>query len=43
MGGDETYYGYIVLRQTVKGTRIGTTYLSLKPLMQTEANLRLAK
>lgn len=43
MGKDEVYYGYIVLRPTVKGTRLGTTYLSPKPLINEEAYLMLAK
>ena len=38
MGKDEVYYGYIVLRPTVKGTRLGTTYLSPKPLINEEAD-----
>lgn len=43
MGEDEKYFGYIVLRPTVKGTRLGTTYLSPKPLLDEEAYLMLAK
>jgi len=43
MGEDEKYFGYIVLRPTVKGTRLGTTYLSPQPLLDEEAYLMLAK
>lgn len=43
MGKDDEYYGYIVLRPTVKGTRLGTTYLSPKPLIDEKAYLMLAK
>ena len=43
MGEEEIYYGYIVLRPTVKGTRLGTTYLSPKPLLDENAYLMLAK
>uniref|UniRef100_UPI004026453B hypothetical protein n=1 Tax=Lachnospira eligens TaxID=39485 RepID=UPI004026453B len=42
MGENEKYYGYIVLRPTVKGTRLGTTYLSPKPLLEEEAYLMLS-
>lgn len=43
MGEDEKYFGYIVLRPTVKGTRLGTTYLSPQPFLDEEAYLMLAK
>lgn len=43
MGENEIYYGYIVLRPTVKGTRLGTTYLSPKLLLNEEGYLMLAK
>lgn len=42
MGENDEYYGYIVLRPTVEGTRLGTTYLSPKPLISEEAYLMLA-
>lgn len=43
MGEDEKYFGYIVLRPTVKGTRLGITYLSPQPLLDEEVYLMLAK
>lgn len=43
MGEDDEYYGYIVLRPTVRGTRLGTTYLSPKPLIDEEGYLMLTK
>lgn len=43
MGKGDEYYGYVVLRPTVKGTRLGTTYLSPKSLVEEEAYLMLAE
>ncbi|WP_310605151.1 hypothetical protein [Anaerosporobacter sp.] len=42
MGENDEYYGYIVLRPTVKGTRLGTTYLSPKALVDEDAYLMIA-
>lgn len=43
MGNAGEYYGYIVLRPTVKGTRLGTTYLSPQLLVNEDAYLMLAE
>jgi len=42
MGESDEYYGYIILRPTVKGTRLGTAYISPVALVDEEAYLMLA-
>lgn len=41
-GENNEYYGFIILRPTVRGTRLGTTYLSPGPLVDEDAYLMLA-
>lgn len=42
LGKNDIYYGYIVLRPTVRGTRLGTTYLRPDLLVDEDAYLMLA-